>query len=51
MRITFLMPADDLTGGNRVVATYAGELEALGHQVLVVSNLAAPLRVRARSRR
>lgn len=46
MRITFLMPADDLTGGNRVVATYARELEALGHQVLVVSNPAAPLRVR-----
>lgn len=46
MRITFLMPADDLTGGNRVVATYARELQALGHQVLVVSNAAAPLRAR-----
>ncbi|MEY2688437.1 MAG: hypothetical protein RL375_2635 [Pseudomonadota bacterium] len=32
------MPADDLSGGNRVVATYAGRLQARGHQVLVVSN-------------
>lgn len=38
MRITFLMPADDLTGGNRVVATYARLLQAQGHQVLVLSN-------------
>lgn len=38
MRITFLMPADDLTGGNRVVATYAKLLLAQGHQVLVLSN-------------
>jgi glycosyltransferase involved in cell wall biosynthesis len=46
MRITFLMPADDLTGGNRVVATYARELQALGHEVLVVSNAPSPLTVR-----
>lgn len=38
MRLTFLMPADDLTGGNRVVATYAKCLQKLGHQVLVISN-------------
>ncbi len=38
MRITFMMPADDLTGGNRVVATYAKLLRARGHEVLVVSN-------------
>lgn len=38
MRITFMMPADDLTGGNRVVATYAKILRARGHEVLVVSN-------------
>lgn len=38
MRITFMMPADDLTGGNRVVATYASLLRARGHEVLVVSN-------------
>ena len=38
MRLTFLMPADDLTGGNRVVATYAKCLQNLGHDVLVVSN-------------
>jgi len=38
MRITFMIPADDLTGGNRVVATYAKILSARGHDVLVVSN-------------
>jgi glycosyltransferase involved in cell wall biosynthesis len=40
VRITFLMPADDLSGGNRVVATYAQRLQERGHQVLVVSNAA-----------
>lgn len=38
MKITFMMPADDLTGGNRVVATYAKALRARGHEVLVVCN-------------
>ncbi len=38
MRITFLMPADDLTGGNRVVGVYAKTLRQRGHEVLVVSN-------------
>ncbi|MFO1413337.1 MAG: glycosyltransferase family 4 protein [Burkholderiales bacterium] len=50
MKITFLMPADDLTGGNRVVATYARILAARGHDVLVVSNAHDPLPVRERWR-
>lgn len=37
MRITFLLPSDNLTGGTRVVAVYARELMALGHQVCVVT--------------
>jgi len=37
MRITFLLPSDNLTGGNRVVAIYAQQLMARGHQVLVVT--------------
>ena len=37
MRITFLMPSDNLTGGNRVVAIYAQQLIQCGHEVLVVS--------------
>ncbi len=37
MRITFLMPSDNLTGGNRVVAIYAQQLIARGHEVLVIS--------------
>jgi len=36
MRITFLLPADNLTGGCRVVAIYARQLRQLGHEVLVV---------------
>lgn len=38
MRITFLLPRDDLAGGTRVVATYARLLQQRGHQVLVVCN-------------
>lgn len=37
MRFTFMLPSDNLTGGTRVVAVYARELMALGHQVLVVT--------------
>lgn len=37
MRITFLLPADNLTGGARVVAIYAQRLQARGHEVLVVT--------------
>lgn len=32
-----MLPSDNLTGGTRVVAVYARELMALGHQVLVVT--------------
>jgi glycosyltransferase involved in cell wall biosynthesis len=51
MRLTFLMPADDLTGGNRVVATYAKCLQKRGHEVLVISNApdATPWRKRVRA--
>ena len=48
MKITFLTPADNLTGGTRVVATYARLLQARGHQVTVVSN--APDRPTLRER-
>ncbi|MFZ2736731.1 MAG: glycosyltransferase family 4 protein [Burkholderiaceae bacterium] len=37
MRFTFIMPTDDLSGGNRVVAIYAKQLRLRGHQVLVVN--------------
>ena len=37
MRFTFLLPSDNLTGGNRVVAIYAQQLMARGHEVLVVT--------------
>ena len=46
MRITFLLPVDNLTGGNRVVAIYAQQLIARRHEVLVVT--CAPDRMRPR---
>lgn len=48
MRITFLLPSDNLTGGNRVVAIYAQQLIAHGHEVLVIS--CAPDRLSLRQR-
>lgn len=41
LRITFLTPPDSLTGGIRVVAQYARELQARGHDVTIVSNARA----------
>lgn len=38
LRITFIMPPDDLSGGNRVVATYARIFAARGHAVRVVNS-------------
>ena len=37
MRFTFLLPCDNFTGGARVVAVYASELQKLGHEVLVIT--------------
>jgi glycosyltransferase involved in cell wall biosynthesis len=37
MRITFLSPSDNISGGTRVVAIYAQRLMERGHQVLVVT--------------
>jgi glycosyltransferase involved in cell wall biosynthesis len=37
MRVTFLSPALNLSGGNRVVAIYSEYLRSRGHEVLVVS--------------
>jgi glycosyltransferase involved in cell wall biosynthesis len=48
MRITFLLPSDNLTGGNRVVAIYAQQLTARGHEVLVVT--CAPDRLSTREK-
>lgn len=37
MRVTFVLPGLDLTGGNRVVSTYARMLQDAGHTVVVVA--------------
>src|SRR5947209_8669966 len=37
MRITFVLPCFNLSGGSRVVAVYAERLRRRGHQVLVVA--------------
>jgi len=41
MRITFLTPPDDYSGGLRVVAIYARILQSRGHTVSIVSNARA----------
>ena len=51
MRFTFLLPSDNFTGGARVVAVYAGELQKRGHEVLVVTCAQDPLTWRQRLRR
>lgn len=38
MRITFVIPNDNLSGGIKVVAIYAAALRERGHEVLVVGN-------------
>jgi glycosyltransferase involved in cell wall biosynthesis len=48
MKINILTPSDNLTGGTRVIATYARLLQQRGHSVTVVSN--APDRLSLRQR-
>jgi glycosyltransferase involved in cell wall biosynthesis len=50
MRITFVLPVFDLSGGVRVVAQYADRLRRRGHEVMVVGCPPAPLPLRARVR-
>lgn len=50
MRFTFLLPSDNFTGGTRVIAVYASELQKLGHEVLVVTCAPDPLPWRDRVR-
>jgi glycosyltransferase involved in cell wall biosynthesis len=42
MRITFVIPDDNLSGGIKVVAIYAAALRQHGHDVLVVGNQRGP---------
>ena len=51
MRITFVTPPPNLSGGLRVVATLADRLHARGHVVTVVAEGPRPLRRRERWRR
>lgn len=37
MKITFVLPARDLSGGVKVVATYAERLQERGHEVLILA--------------
>jgi glycosyltransferase involved in cell wall biosynthesis len=50
MRITFILPSDNLSGGTRVVAIYAQQLVARGHQVLVVTGAPDRLSLRQKLR-
>jgi len=51
VRITFIIPKPNLSGGVRVVAIYAKHLAARGHEVTVVSTPAPQPRLRHRIRR
>ncbi|HEX4124440.1 MAG TPA: glycosyltransferase family 4 protein [Tepidisphaeraceae bacterium] len=50
LKISFLLARADLSGGVRVIATYADLLRKLGHEVLVVSRPARPPTLRERLR-
>lgn len=50
MRITFVQPRLDLTGGARVVAVYSQALTRMGHRVKVVAGVPAPVPFRRRVR-
>jgi glycosyltransferase involved in cell wall biosynthesis len=50
MRITFVLPQADLSGGARVVAIYAERLAKRGHRVTVVSRPPRPATVREKLR-
>lgn len=51
MRITFVLPVFDLSGGVRVVAQYADRLRRRGHEVMVVGCPPEPVPLRKRVRR
>lgn len=48
MRITFVSPTPNLSGGIRVIATYADHLTRRGHDVLVIAPSSAPQGFRTR---
>lgn len=50
MKVTFVLPCLDLSGGVRVVATYADLLERRGHDVLTVALPPQPMLLRRRVR-
>jgi glycosyltransferase involved in cell wall biosynthesis len=50
LKITFVLPVADLSGGVRVVAIYADRLRQRGHEVTVVSRPHAPRSLRDRLR-
>lgn len=50
MRINFISPPPDRSGGQRVIATYANLLRARGHEVLVLSPPRAKPQIRAIAR-
>lgn len=51
MRITFVQPRLDLSGGARVIALYSQALMEMGHRVCVVAGRPAPERLSSRMKR
>ena len=50
MRITFVSPPPNLSGGCRVISIYASRLQALGHEVVVVAPRPQPPNLQQRAR-
>jgi glycosyltransferase involved in cell wall biosynthesis len=50
MKITFVMAASDLSGGNRVISVYAQQLQNRGHQVTIVSRPRKPVTLKDKLR-
>ena len=42
MRVTFILAAADLSGGNRVISIYADRLVRRGHKVTIISRPRRP---------
>ena len=48
MKISFVLPEHNLSGGNRIVACHARELQARGHQVTVIAPPRPPASMKTR---
>lgn len=50
MRICWILPEAQMTGGTKLIATYARKLRERGHEVVAISTPPAPISLRLRAR-